>query len=383
MSKVSIVKCDNYEQDEVDRAVRESVELAGGMRGIVNPGDKVILKVNVLNADVPEKAVTTHPAIAKAVIRLVKKAGGIPFLGDAPGIAYTYEDAREAWQATGLKKAAEEEGVEIVNFKQVKEIKTSVNKRVPVLHIAKDVMDADAVISLPKLKTHSFTLFTGAIKNLYGTIPGFRKKELHALAPKPEAFAELVVDILAAVKPKLAVMDAIVGMEGFGPAAGSPRRIGLVMASKDMVAVDAVASYIIGYNPLDVEITRVAYERGFGEARIEKLDIRGEKLEEVKLEDFQLINNLNTFLKRVPSFILFLARVAAPLFLKVEPQVNRENCVACGVCVKHCPTKAIKFASSIPKIQRKKCIKCFCCQEFCPEKAIIIKYNWLAKKLKM
>lgn len=383
MSKVSLVKCENYEQAKVDKAVKESIELIGGMSSIVHPGDKVILKVNVLNADPPEKAVTTHPAIAKAVIRLVKEAGAIPFMGEAPGIAYTYESAREAWQVSGLKKAAEEEKVEIVNFKQVEEIKIFSNKKIPVLHIAKDVMDADVVISLPKLKTHSFTLFTGAIKNLYGTIPGFRKKELHALAPKPEAFAELVVDILAAVKPKLAVMDAIVGMEGFGPAAGPPREIGLVMASEDMVAIDAVASYIIGYDPLDVEITRAAYRRKLGEARIDKLDIRGEKLEEVKIEDFELINNLNKLLNRVPSFVLLLARVAAPLFLKVEPQVNYEKCTGCGVCIDHCPTQAIVLASKFPKIERKKCIKCFCCQEFCPHRAISIKYNWLAKKLKM
>jgi len=383
VSKVSILKCEDYDQEKVDKVVRESVELIGGLGDIIHPKDKVLLKVNMLNADPPEKAVTTHPAIVKAAIRLVKRAGGVPFVGDASGVAYTHKDAEIAWQKTGLKKAAEEEGAEVINFREVKEINNPKNRKVPTLHIAKEVLDADVVISLPKLKTHSFALFTGAIKNLYGTIPGFRKKELHAKVPKPKDFAELVVDILSVVYPKLSIMDGIVGMEGNGPAAGPPRKIGVILASRDPVAVDAVASSIIGYHPFDIDIIKAAYRRGLGEARLERIDIRGASLDEVRIEDFELISNINTLLNRLPGFVLAIGKLLAPYFLKVEPEVNREKCKGCQVCVKHCPTEAMRLASSYAKIDKKKCIKCFCCQEFCPHRAVEIKYNWLAKRLKI
>ncbi|MCD6574216.1 DUF362 domain-containing protein [Candidatus Aerophobetes bacterium] len=383
MSEVSIVRCESYLQEEVDRAVKESVKLIGGLEGIIHKGDRVLLKVNMLNADPPEKAVTTHPAVVRAVVKLVKEVGGVPFLGEASGIAYRYEEAKKAWEITGFKEVAEEEDVEIVNFQQIKEIDNSKNRKVPLLHIAKEVIDADVIVTLPKLKTHSFALFTGAIKNLYGTIPGFRKKELHAIAPTPGEFAELMADILTAVYPELAIMDAIVGMEGNGPAAGSPRKIGLVLASRDPVAIDAVASSIIGCDPLDVDIIRVASERGLGVAELDKIKIKGTDLNEVKVEDFELVHNVNTLLKKMPSFVLFIGKLLAPYLIKVEPQIDLEKCGGCMVCTKHCPVEAIKMASDYPKIDRKKCIKCFCCQEFCPQKAVQIKYNWLARKLKV
>ena len=381
MSQVSIVRCNSYQQEKVDDAVRKSVELIGGLNKIVHPQDKVLLKVNVLNADPPEKAVTTHPAVLKAVIRLVKEAGGKPVVGDAPGIAY--KDAEKAWQITGLKKAAEEEGVEVVTFRWARQVKSSFSKKVPYLHIAREALDADVVISIPKLKTHSFALFTGAIKNLYGTIPGFRKKELHARAPKPRDFARLMADILFTIHPALAIMDGIIGMEGNGPAAGSPRKVGLVLASRDLVALDAVASSIIGYDPLDVDIIRIAAEKGLGVAELGKIDVKGTDLEKVKLDDFELVSNINTLLNKIPSFLLFIGRFVAPYLLKVEPEINRERCTGCGICIEHCPTGAVRLSSRVPEINRKKCIKCFCCQEFCPQKAVKIKYSWLARKLRI
>ncbi len=379
MSGVSLIKCDSYQQKKVDSAVRESVELIGGLSKIIHPEDKVLLKVSMLNANPPEKAVTTHPAIVKAAIKLVKEVGGKPFIGDSPGVAY--EEIEEAWQKTGLRKAVEEEGAKVVNFRQIKKFDNSRNKKVPVLYIAKEVMDADVVISLPKLKTHSLTLFTGAIKNLYGTIPGFRKKEIHALTVKPQDFAEVIVDILAAVKPKLAIMDGIVGMEGNGPAAGTPRKIGVVLASKDFVAIDAVASNIIGYNPLDIDIIRIANERKLGVGELDEIEIKGKNLDEVKVRDFELASNASALLNKMPSFVISMGRLLIPYLLKVEPEIEQDKCTGCEVCIMHCPIGAIRMTGDFPIIDRKKCIKCFCCQEFCPQKAVKIKYSWLAKKL--
>jgi len=383
LSKVSIVRCNSYEQKEVEEAVRESLQLIGGLDEIIKPQDRVLLKVNMINSDFPEKAATTHPSVLRAVIRVVKEMGGEPVVGDAPGVAYRYIE--RTWQKTGLRRAAEEEGAEAINFREIKEIDNSTNnQKIPVLHVAKEVLDADVVVSLPKLKTHSFTLFTGAIKNLYGTIPGFRKKELHALAPRPQDFAELMVDIFSVIKPSLAIMDGVVGMEGEGPVAGSPRKVGLILASKDLVSLDAVASNIIGYHPFDIEITKVAAKRGLGVGKLEEIEIKGVPLNEVKIEDFKLVSNLNTLLKRVPSFVFSLLRPAASLLLKVTPGVDEDSCRRCGDCAEACPVKAIKMENNkCPLINQKRCIRCFCCTEVCPYGSMKIERNWLAKKLKI
>ncbi len=381
MSAVSVVKCESYEQGKVDRAVRESLKLIGGLDKIIKTGQKVLLKVNMLNADPPEKAVTTHPALLRSVIRAVKEVGGEVLVGDSSGVAY--QSMAKLWRVTGLKKAAEEEGARVINFQRVEEIDNSQNKKVPILHLAGEVLNSDVIISLPKLKTHNFTLFTGAIKNLYGCIPGFRKKELHRLAPRPEDFARLMVDIFSIIKPGLAVMDGIVGMEGDGPAAGSPRKIGVVLASTDFVALDAIASYIIGYNPFDIDITRVAAERGLGEGRLDEIEIRGNNLDEIRIGDYKLASSINVLLKRVPGFVLFIFKHLASWFLKIEPVIEKDKCTKCGVCLERCPTRAIVMGKDYPIIDRKKCIKCFCCQEFCPQRAVGIRYNWLAKKLQM
>jgi len=381
LSIVSIVKCSDYEQKKVDKAVKESLALTGGLDKIVKAHQKVLLKVNMLNADPPEKAVTTHPAVLRAVIRAVKEVKGEILVGEAPGIAY--EDIEKAWQITGLKKVAEEEGAKVINFHKVETIDNSQNKEVPTLHLAGEVLGSDVVISLPKLKTHNFTLFTGAIKNLYGCIPGFHKKELHRLVPRPEDFARLMIDVFSAIKPDFAIMDGIVGMEGDGPAAGSPREIGAVLASQDLVALDAVASYIIGYDSFEVDSTRIATERGLGEGKLEKIEVKGASLSELKIKDYQLASNINTLLKKMPGFILFAFRHLAPWVSKIKPVIDKDSCTNCGVCIEHCPTEAMKIGKDCPVIDIKRCIKCFCCQEFCLQRAVGIKYNWLARKFQI
>ncbi|MBC7189818.1 DUF362 domain-containing protein, partial [Candidatus Aerophobetes bacterium] len=223
-SKICLLKCENYDEEKVEEVVRESIRLLGGIRSFICPGDRVLLKVNLLSAHPPERAVTTHPALVKAVVRVVKDAGAKPFIGDSCGVAYRKEDAMMVWEKTGIARVAREEKVEIVNFQKAKKVKNPRGKP-PFLYIAKEAMEADAVFSLPKLKTHTLTLFTGAIKNMYGTVPGFWKKDLHARFPRPRDFAKVVVDLFSLVFPKLSIMDGILGMEGKGPSAGSPRKI--------------------------------------------------------------------------------------------------------------------------------------------------------------
>ncbi|PKM83404.1 MAG: hypothetical protein CVU89_01265 [Firmicutes bacterium HGW-Firmicutes-14] len=370
MAKVSIVKCPGYgKQEEVDAAVRNALDLIGGIERFVQPGQRALLKVNALTPKPPEAAVTTHPAFIKAMVREVKRAGGIPMIGDSSaGIIAGQAPTAQTFRATGIEQAAEESGARLVNFDISGVEPVECDGPVKVLHIARPVLEADVVISLPKLKTHSLTLFTGAVKNMFGCIPGHRKAEYHRMAPVVTEFSEVLVDILAKTKPALAVMDGITGMEGNGPSGGSRRDIGLILAGEDCVALDAVASRIIGIDPFRVLTTSIAHNRRLGVGSPESIDIVGESLENVIIRDFCLPST--AFLERMPRFLL---RGVFGM-LKARPEIDRHICKGCRFCVESCPMTAMKMVGNVPEIDYNKCISCLCCQELCPGKAIEMKY---------
>ncbi len=363
--KVSVVRCTRYLQETVDKAVQEALELIGGMSRCVQPGQRVLLKVNALTPKPPEAAVTTHPAVIKAVIKEVKKAGGIPLVGDSSGgMIAGQAPTRQTFEVAGISSAAFDEGAQLINFDTAGVEAVPAEGPVKVLHIARPVLEADVVITLPKLKTHSAAIYTGAVKNMYGCIPGFRKAEYHRMVPKLRDFSELLVDILASTRPSLAIMDGIVGMEGNGPSAGNPREIGVVIASTDPVAVDAVASSIIGLKPFDVYSTKIAHMRGLGVGEINSLEIMGLTLDQVKMTDFDLPTN--AVLEMTPGF---LVRGLLGI-LRARPEINTKSCKGCRFCIESCPVEAIDMPGNIPEIDYNKCISCLCCQELCPQRAV-------------
>ncbi len=271
MTKISLIKCSSYQPEEVKAAVKRALDLLGGMSHFVQPGNKVLLKPNLLSAQPPEQAITTHPAVVEAVIELVKEAGGIPVLGDSPAGAIKSLD--DFWSTTGMLEVCRRHDVELVSFERSGVYQKELNgKR---YHIAKPVLDADVIINLPKLKTHSLTVMTGAVKNIYGVIPGLKKSMYHKQAPKPWEFSRLLVDIYALARPQLNIVDAIVGMEGFGPSAGRQRQLGMILAGSDGVAVDAWAAHLLGRKPLDIPTTKIAYRQNLGEADLGKIEAAG------------------------------------------------------------------------------------------------------------
>jgi uncharacterized protein (DUF362 family) len=263
-TRVSIVRCNDYSNTKT--AIKESLRLIGDLEKVIAPGNRVLLKPNVLSIRPPEDAVTTHPAIVSAMCELVSEVGGIPIIGEGSGIVGpTSTTTSRAFKASGIENVAFSCGVELINFETYgyTEVDIPGAKQFSRLHISKAVLEANVIISLPKLKTHELTLYTGAVKNFFGTIPQKNRKQAHFLEDR-NRFGETVIDIYSIVKPHLVVMDGVVGMEGNGPSNGVPISAGVIMASYDCVALDIVASKLIGIDPLKVPTNKAAISRGFG-----------------------------------------------------------------------------------------------------------------------
>lgn len=376
--EVSIARCGSYDDAEVRKAIEESLKPLGGMGSVVKKGDRVLIKLNLLAAKPPEAAVTTHPALARAVVSMVKELGAIPVMGDSPGGRSTITSYKALLMVTGIQKVADETGCEIVPFDDAMEVKAEGARTYKRLKIAKAVADADAVISLPRLKTHSLTYMTGAVKMLYGYLPGMLKTEYHLHTARDAGmFAELLLDLHEARRPDLSIMDAIVAMEGAGPQHGSPRKVGLLMASKSCTALDYVAATIAGFDPMAVPTIKRAYERHMGPASLEDILVYGEKVEGLIIRDFKKPPTMP--LNRIPPFILSGVR----RFVSDRPRIDPEKCRMCGSCARDCPPKAIRLAKGkAPTIDYGRCIQCYCCQELCPEGAVYVSTPLVRRLLK-
>jgi len=365
-SQVSIVRCASYEQAAVTQAVRDAVEKLGGLRTFVKPGQNVLIKPNLLSAKPPERAVTTHPTVVRAVIELVREAGATPRVGDSPSTAY--KGIQNLWDVTGMAAVCRETGTELLSFEAAGVVK------VGEFYVAKPIAEADVILSLPKLKTHTLTVITCAIKNMFGVLPGMRKAEYHRNFTRPKTFVPILVQLLASVRPRLSILDAVVGMEGDGPAVGTPKPIGAIMASEDPVAMDAACAALVGLEPRKVPLIRQAAERGLGEADLSRVEILGEAIASVKPAEFKLART--TAVRFVPEFMLSMAR---PL-VWIRPTFG-PTCEGCGQCVKKCPVQALTLVDKRPVLDEDKCIECLCCHELCPRDAVDVRLSWLARML--
>ncbi|MFO7889805.1 MAG: DUF362 domain-containing protein [bacterium] len=370
-TKVSIIKCEEYNRQEVFDAVHDALELIGGIEKFVKKGQKVLLKPNMLSAKNPKKAITTHPLILEAMIKEVRSAGGEVWIGDSPSGAI--KGVKRCWVNTGFLDVAEKMKVRLINFETGgTEIRDIEGEK---FHFTESFFKADVVINLPKFKTHGFTLYTGCIKNMFGTLPGLQKAFVHKRYPHPESFSKKLVDIYECVIPSLHLMDGIWGMEGEGPATGKKRKTGLILAGSDGVALDTVASLIMGFAENEVDMIRIAGQRGLGVNNLGKIKVVGNKIDDVKFDDFKLPSN--RLIKLVPEFLMKLVG----RLIWVKPEANKNICTSCGQCERSCPVGAIQMVDKYPVIDYKVCINCLCCNESCPEGAIEQKLSWLARKI--
>ena len=341
---------------------RQAVDRAFELFPIEFTGKKVLIKPNVLRSSEAQENITTHPAVLRAVVEKVEAMKpAFLVVGDNPGM-FSYGENEACFRKSGLMEAAKGYYQNIGNDSQPVEFNPDF---MPKVSLSKAVADADIIISLPKFKTHGLTVITGAIKNSYGILPGAQKAKLHKAAGSPERFHELLVDVFRLRVPDLFLVDAVVGMEGNGPASPDLRDIGLILAADNAVALDAVIAVMMGCDPGHLRFLQKAKELGLGDYDLNTIEIIGELK---PIPDFKIpalggqasINN--------PGVQAFIESRTL-----VRPQADPELCTACGTCIDQCPVSALSMDDRIPVVNADTCITCFCCQEMCPEKAITLR----------
>lgn len=375
MSTVSIAPCARYDRDAVRQSLDAALAPLGGMAAFVCPGDTVFLKVNLLSKAEPDRAVTTHPEVVRALIESVRACRGVPRVGDSPGGPNTAAQWRRVVETSGIGHVCAEEGVEVVLLDdETVRVANPAGSLYGAFTLGKAIIDADVLITVPKFKTHGFMMFTGAVKNLFGCIPGLEKAQYHLKVPDRDDFGSMLVDLMLACKPTLAVMDAVVGMEGEGPAGGTPRQVGAIMASPDCIALDTVAAAMAGLDPLEVYTNKAAARRGLGPSTVDDVDVVGADWRELAPSGFALpARDLSAMM---PGWLGRRLRG----WTTSRPFLERaELCTRCKRCGESCPVDAIEFDESGPVFDRERCIRCYCCQELCPPQAIGLKAPLLAK----
>lgn len=368
-SKVSVVKCDSYDPSLVREETRRAIDLIGGISNFIKPNSRVLVKPNCLMAKEPESGVDTHPEVLRAVIRLLKEINCQVLVGDSPSAwAKQIDNVDQVYEMSGIKKICQEEAVELVKFE-----KRRMRQKFPLT----TWLDAcDYLVNIPKFKTHQLTLLSGAIKNLYGLIPGTFKAELHKNHFDINDFSGIVVDVFEQARPALTIVDGIVAMEGDGPGtSGKLRNLGLLLAGADCVALDAVMATIMGINPLSVPTTMEAKKRNLGIADIDSIEVLGAKLEDVAGKPFLLPQSSG--MKKIPAPLVSLFKRLVTL----RPVVIHDLCARCNACIDACPTKVISLNKGRIILDYSGCISCFCCQEVCPFSAIKVKKSILARMI--
>lgn len=378
MEKVSIAKCDEYTPKKAERALDDVLRPIGGLDW-VRPGMKIAIKANLVSFMKPEAAATTHPTLLCALTRMLRQCGASVVIGDSPGGLYTAAYVNRVYAATGMHETESAGAVLNANFAQSAAV-------FPEAAVARQFQytayldDVDAIINFCKLKTHGMMGMSCAVKNMFGVIPGTMKPEYHFRFPNPEDFARMLVDLNEYFKPQLCIADAVIGMEGNGPTAGSPRKIGAVLACRSPYPLDLVCAALIGLKREDVPTLQASFERGRIPATVDEVPVCGD-WKSFCVADYVKISNPNSllFCGHSGPFGRLRGRVLQKL-LDSYPDVQPDECVGCGECARICPAKAIRM-DKLPVIDRKTCIHCFCCQEFCPKGAMKVNRTAIARLL--
>jgi len=381
MTEIALLECRDYDEKALKAVIKDGLARIGFDLGRFQ-GLRVGLKPNLLMAARPEKAVTTHPLFFRAVAEIVLENGGVPVLTECHG----FGPFKTILNAAGYADVIKALGLEVGRMEEVAPLHYPQAKLIKRMEISKAFFDVDMVVSLPKFKTHGFTYISGAVKNLFGTIPGLRKASMHLRFPEPDLFSEWLLDLNGALlfgfdKPRkiIHIMDAIVGQEGEGPGpSGTPRRLNAVIIGEDPVAVDYVAAGVAGLDYKKIPTIMLGFKRDFAVSSPEEIFVVGRSIGDLRISNFKPTKS------SVSSHFLrgWLVSSAVKNIFIEKPWPNAEKCTLCYKCLAVCPAGAISRArdsEKIPRYDYKKCIRCYCCIEFCPEAAVSLKKNVLQK----
>ncbi len=376
-SIVALMPCSTYEEESVYKAVAQGISLLGGIEKYISPKENVLLKPNMLGKAVPEKAMTTHPAVFGAVGRLLQERG-YPHItyGDSPGPGSI--SVSKVADSCGIMQSANKLNIPLADFMHGKQTPAPDGLICKQFVIADGALKADAIVNICKMKTHALERITGAVKNLYGCVQGYNKGAGHAKYPDAIRFARMVADLNVLLKPRLHIMDGIVAMEGNGPSSGTPVEMKVLLVSSDPVALDSVFCRLVNLSPALIPTNVAGEQAGIGvwrEVDIEIITPDGKITFQQAADlygkaDFQVFRGSGA-----KGYALRLSRLIPAL--RERPVADPKLCIRCSACVKSCPVdgKAIYLDAKkdkAPRYDYKKCIRCYCCQEMCPEKAISV-----------
>ena len=371
---VAVVRCKTYNVETVKPALEEALNAVNGL-DFVKPGMKIIIKPNLVSFKKPDAAATTHPALLEALVEMLLAGGAVVTIGDSPGGPHSLPLLNRVYAATGMDRV-EKLGAKLNRNMNEKTVAFPEGKVLKNFTYTEYLDEADAIIDFCKLKSHGMLGMSAAVKNLFGTIPGLKKPEVHYKFQNDAEFADMLVDLNEYFKPRLAICDAVVGMEGNGPTAGTPRQIGAIIASKSTYYADVVGAELIGMNIDGLPTLQAAYERGFAPASSKNLRVYGD-IRALTVDDFKAPPVRGLSFMRKGNVLHFISKAA----LEHKPTLKKRLCVGCGECARMCPAKAIEIKNKKPHINREKCIRCFCCQEFCPRAAMVAHRPLAAKVL--
>ena len=371
---VAVVRCKTYDVEAVKPALEEAVNAVNGL-DFVMPGMKIIIKPNLVSFKKPDAAATTHPALLEALVEMLLARGADVTIGDSPGGPHSLPLLNRVYTATGMDRV-EKLGAKLNRNMNEKTVDFPEGKVLKNFTYTEYLDEADAIIDFCKLKSHGMLGMSAAVKNLFGTIPGLKKPEVHYKFQNDAEFADMLVDLNEYFKPRLAICDAVVGMEGNGPTAGTPRQIGAIIASKSTYYADVVGAELIGMNIDGLPTLQAAYERGFAPASSKNLRVYGD-IRALTVDDFKAPPVRGLSFMRKGNVLHFISKAA----LEHKPTLKKRLCVGCGECARMCPAKAIEMKNKKPHLNREKCIRCFCCQEFCPRAAMVAHRPLAAKVL--
>ncbi len=359
-TKVSIVKIQN---NDIETAVHQAVELAGGIEAVHENSRPILIKPNAITFKKTwesQLAVTTHPEVVRALIRLLKEKGHEIIVGDTSGGGIKTKTVLEK---AGFNKIGKEENIPVVSLSSnAEKVYIKNHEKLANVTLAGLALTSD-IINVPKMKTHALTRVTLAIKNLFGCVVGMEKKRVHGVSYTAKSFAQCLVDIYSVLKDniKMNVLDAKIAMEGYGPTDGDPKEMNLILASKDAVALDSIATMLMDEKPLSIPTTKNAAQRGLGVANLEDIEVVGENIDDVKSKF------------SIPMRAISWLPIGRMWNLKAkQPKYVGEGCKACLRCQTVCPADAIIVdkENKKPEFDYKKCLSCLCCFELCPEHVI-------------